>query len=98
MKKTIGLLCALAFSVGVVSAAPDRAEPSKPDSTRALKAKERAKKKSLAPQTGSRLQRTVDVSGRITTEPYQLIIISNEAIRRSGYAQLSQVFRSQGHR
>jgi len=96
MKTVIGIVCALALGVGLVGAAPNKAQKSKQDSAPACKAKGQAKKESVRPQTGSRAQRTVNLSGRITDGPYQLVIISNEAIKRSGYAQVSQVLRSQG--
>ncbi|MCU0783062.1 MAG: hypothetical protein MUF81_03255 [Verrucomicrobia bacterium] len=98
MKTTISIVCALVLGAGVVSAVPDQAGQSKQDSTPGRKANEQVKMTSDRPQKGSRVQRTVNLSGRITDGPYQLVIISNEAIKRSGYAQVSQVLRSQAVR
>ena len=102
MKPILKILCALALAVGVANAAP---EPGKQDTQ--TPAAKRAAEKSAAgqmdkgtfqPQTGSRIRRGIDLSGRITDGPCQLVIISGEMIKRSGYATVSGVLASQGTR
>jgi len=101
MKTTVKVLFALALAAGVAQAAPETKKDDQASASKESKAKSsvaRTEKGKLRPQTGSRVQRTVDLSGRITDGPYQVVIISGDTIRRSGYSTVSQVLASQGFR
>jgi len=101
MKTTVKVLFALALAGGVANAAPEKKKDDQAPAAKESKAKSpvtQTEKEKYRPQTGSRVQRTVDLSGRITDGPYQLVIISGDTIKRSGYSTVSQVLASQGFR
>lgn len=101
MKTTIILSCALALAAGVATAGTEANKQEAPAKSAKAVAKPTATqsgKTTVRLQTGSRFPRGVNLSGRITDGPYQLVVISSEAIRRSGYAQLSGVLGSQNAR
>lgn len=101
MKTTLKVLCAVALAAGVANAAPEKKKDDQAPTAKESKAKSpvaQTEKEKYRPQTGSRVQRTVDLSGRITDGPYQLVIISNEAIKRSGASTVAQVLNSYGVR
>jgi len=49
-------------------------------------------------QTGSKIPRTVALNGRITDGPYQLVVVTEENIRRSGSSTVLQALTRQGLR
>lgn len=101
MKRTYAFLVALALAGGVAVAAADKqVAASKADANNKACScsKSKTNKQKLQTRTGSQTGRTVDLSGRITDGPYQLVVINEEAIRRSGASTLSQVLNRQGVR
>ncbi len=101
MKRTFAFLGALALAGGVAVAAPDKqatASKTAADNKTCSCSKSKTNKQKLETRTGSQTGRTVDLSGRITDGPYQLVVINEETIRRSGASTLSQVLNRQGVR
>ncbi len=100
MKASTTILCALALVAGLATASAD--QTSQKDSKTSAKAEKsssgKTAKQKYQPQTGSRTGRTVYLDGRITDGPYQLIVITQDSIRNSGYSTVSQVLSRNGLR
>ncbi len=92
MKRTVTVLCALFFAGSLAAVAAE----TKSDKPAAKPAK--VTKTTLKAETGTRVARTIRVQGQITDAPYHLIIIDNEAIRRSGASTVAQLLAQQGVR
>lgn len=98
MKTITRIVCALATAGAVAAASAAQAKPEPVAAPAKKAAVVKLSKKAYQPQTGTRIQRTVDLSGHITDGPYQLVVISGEAMRRSGRSTIAGVLAAQGLR
>lgn len=101
MKNTVLLLGTLFCALTVAAANPEKPAKGSKAATKQSQsqlARDVRGGAKIQTRTGSRITRTVDLSGRITDGPYQLVVINEEAIRRSGASSLGQVLNRYGLR
>ncbi len=103
MKMSAKILCAAALVAGLATASADQTTTNKSGTTPAKKKADKTANSNgysvkIRPQTGSYIPRKVHLDGTITDGPYQLVVITEDAIRNSGANNLSQVLSRYGLR